>query len=151
LTHGVSPFSDDFLELYNPDSLPVAVSAFTLTDQPESYPGQFVLRPLSFIGGNGFYEFSADGNAGSGPNHLNFKLADEIRNRLAGLGVVLEDRPDGTAWRIGGRHPASIKRRPGPADGDELAQRRYGERGPPGPGSPATRRASSRSSTRLRP
>jgi cysteinyl-tRNA synthetase len=30
----------------------------------------------------------------------NFQLADEIRNRLAALGVVLEDRPDGTAWRI---------------------------------------------------
>jgi cysteinyl-tRNA synthetase len=30
----------------------------------------------------------------------NFKLADEIRNRLTGLGVLLEDRPEGTAWRI---------------------------------------------------
>ena len=30
----------------------------------------------------------------------NFKLADEIRNRLAGLGVTLEDRPEGTVWRI---------------------------------------------------
>jgi cysteinyl-tRNA synthetase len=30
----------------------------------------------------------------------NFALADEIRKRLAELGVVLEDRPDGTAWRI---------------------------------------------------
>ena len=27
----------------------------------------------------------------------NFALADEIRNRLADLGVTLEDRPDGTA------------------------------------------------------
>jgi cysteinyl-tRNA synthetase len=30
----------------------------------------------------------------------NFKLSDEIRNRLGALGVVLEDRPEGTAWRI---------------------------------------------------
>ncbi len=29
-----------------------------------------------------------------------FALADEIRKRLTGLGVVLEDRPDGTRWRI---------------------------------------------------
>ena len=30
----------------------------------------------------------------------NFKLADEIRNRLASLGVTLEDRPDGTTWKV---------------------------------------------------
>jgi cysteinyl-tRNA synthetase len=30
----------------------------------------------------------------------NFTLADEIRNRLADLGVTLEDKPDGTRWRI---------------------------------------------------
>ncbi len=29
-----------------------------------------------------------------------FALADEVRNRLTALGVVLEDRPDGTRWRI---------------------------------------------------
>jgi cysteinyl-tRNA synthetase len=30
----------------------------------------------------------------------NFALADEVRNRLTALGVLLEDRPDGTRWRI---------------------------------------------------
>ena len=30
----------------------------------------------------------------------NFALADEIRNRLTELGVTLEDRADGTRWRI---------------------------------------------------
>jgi cysteinyl-tRNA synthetase len=30
----------------------------------------------------------------------NFALADEVRNRLTALGVALEDRPDGTRWRI---------------------------------------------------
>ncbi|WP_422930402.1 cysteine--tRNA ligase [Singulisphaera sp. PoT] len=33
----------------------------------------------------------------------NFKLADEIRIKLTELGVTLEDRPDGTAWKIEGR------------------------------------------------
>jgi cysteinyl-tRNA synthetase len=33
----------------------------------------------------------------------NFKLADEIRNQLTTLGVALEDRPEGTTWRIEGR------------------------------------------------
>lgn len=27
-------------------------------------------------------------------------LADDVRNRLAGLGVTLEDKPDGTIWRL---------------------------------------------------
>ena len=30
----------------------------------------------------------------------NFALADTIRKRLGDLGVTLEDRPDGTAWRV---------------------------------------------------
>ena len=30
----------------------------------------------------------------------NFALADEIRNRLTELGVTLEDRADGTRWRV---------------------------------------------------
>ena len=31
----------------------------------------------------------------------NFAMADEIRQRLSSLGVTLEDRPDGTGWKIG--------------------------------------------------
>jgi cysteinyl-tRNA synthetase len=30
----------------------------------------------------------------------NFALADEVRKRLTELGVTLEDRPDGTRWRV---------------------------------------------------
>lgn len=30
----------------------------------------------------------------------NFALADQVRNRLADLGVTLEDRPDGTRWKV---------------------------------------------------
>ena len=30
----------------------------------------------------------------------NFAMADEVRNRLSELGITLEDRADGTRWRI---------------------------------------------------
>ncbi len=30
----------------------------------------------------------------------NFALADEVRQRLAALGVTIEDRPDGSRWRV---------------------------------------------------
>jgi cysteinyl-tRNA synthetase len=30
----------------------------------------------------------------------NFALADEVRKQLSELGVTLEDRPDGTRWRV---------------------------------------------------
>jgi cysteinyl-tRNA synthetase len=30
----------------------------------------------------------------------NFALADEIRNKLTALGVTIEDRADGSSWRI---------------------------------------------------
>jgi cysteinyl-tRNA synthetase len=32
----------------------------------------------------------------------NFAMGDQIRSRLAALGVTLEDRPGGTGWRVGG-------------------------------------------------
>ena len=33
----------------------------------------------------------------------NFAVADLIRKELSALGVVLEDRPDGTGWKIEGK------------------------------------------------
>jgi cysteinyl-tRNA synthetase len=29
-----------------------------------------------------------------------YGIADAVRSRLAELGIVLEDRPDGTTWRL---------------------------------------------------
>ncbi|MDH4179261.1 MAG: cysteine--tRNA ligase, partial [Armatimonadota bacterium] len=29
-----------------------------------------------------------------------YAIGDEVRGRLAELGIVLEDRPEGTTWRV---------------------------------------------------
>jgi hypothetical protein len=68
-------FSDDFIELYNPDPLPVALSGLYLTDNPVGAPTRHRLAPLSFIAGGGFAVFLADDNEEAGPDHLNFNLS----------------------------------------------------------------------------
>ncbi len=72
LAEGVTPNPDDFIELYNPDALPVALGGLHLTDQPIGVPALSTIRPLTFLGAGGFVAFFADGN--SGPDHVNFKL-----------------------------------------------------------------------------
>jgi len=71
-----SPLSgDDWFEVYNLDVLPVALAGLFLTDDP-SVEGQtnFVVAPLSFIGGNGFVKWWADGLVSKGHDHISFKL-----------------------------------------------------------------------------
>jgi hypothetical protein len=74
LTDGVS---DDFIEVFNLDPLPVALSGCFLTDNIPGYPNRNAIRALSFIDGGGFTAFRADGNTAAGPEHLNFELAPE--------------------------------------------------------------------------
>ncbi len=68
-------FESDFIELYNPDPLPVAVGEFYLTDAASVDPGRRRLRPLSFITGGGYVVFAADD--GADPGHLGFKLSSD--------------------------------------------------------------------------
>jgi hypothetical protein len=77
LTDGQAPFVDDFIELYNPDPLPVALGGMALTDQPIGAPNRHVVVQLSFIAGNGFRVFIADGDADNGADHVGFRLAPE--------------------------------------------------------------------------
>lgn len=67
----------DFIELFNPDTRPVALSGLHLTDAPEFLQGLHRIAPLSFIAGGGYAVFVADGNADLGPDHLGFQLAAE--------------------------------------------------------------------------
>jgi len=68
-------FPEDFIELYNPDPLPVALGGLYLTDNPISEPNKHEIAPLSFISGNGYAVFLADGATENGPRHICFRLS----------------------------------------------------------------------------
>lgn len=73
LASGEVLFSSDFVELYNPDALPVDLGGFHISDTPEREPDRYGLSPLSFVAGRGHVVFEADGKAG--PGHLGFSLS----------------------------------------------------------------------------
>ncbi|MFM1769708.1 MAG: Inner spore coat protein [Verrucomicrobiota bacterium] len=77
LASGVTPYPDDFVELYNPDAFPVDLGSLFLTDNPNGAPFLHDIAPLSFVAGGGYAVFLADGNPGAGAQHLNFGLAGE--------------------------------------------------------------------------
>ena len=77
LALGWTQFPDDFVELYNPTALPVAMGGLFLTDNPVGWMKRHEIAPLSFIDRLGYAVFRADGNTGAGADHLNFSLAAE--------------------------------------------------------------------------
>ena len=70
LGRGDIRFTGDFLELYNPDPLPVELSGLFLTDDPVARPARHQIAPLSFIAGQGFTTFDPNGNLENGANEL---------------------------------------------------------------------------------
>ena len=77
LADGTFPFVDDFVEIYNPDPLPVDLGGFYLTDRPIGLPARHRITPLHFIGGFSYLAFIADGQPENGALHLNFQLGAE--------------------------------------------------------------------------
>ncbi len=67
-------YPNDFIELYNPDPLPVALGGMYITNNPVEFITQQQLAPLSFIAGSGFTVLQADTNTSSGADHVDFKL-----------------------------------------------------------------------------
>ncbi len=67
---------NDWFELYNLDALPVDVGGLFLSDDP-SIVGRtkFQIAPLSFIPGQGWIKWDADGQPSNGRNHVNFQLS----------------------------------------------------------------------------
>ena len=77
---------NDFLELYNPDPLPVALGGLFLSDAAGA-PARHPIAPLSFIAAKGYAEFIADSDPEQGANHLSFKLSPDV-------GLLLLSSPD---------------------------------------------------------
>jgi hypothetical protein len=67
---------DDWFEIYNPGTLPVALEGLFLTDKPAERSLWFPIAPLSFVGAgpNGYVQYIADGNTNRGPEHVSFGL-----------------------------------------------------------------------------
>jgi len=65
----------DWVELHNPDPMPVDLGGHYLTDDP-SVAGtvQFQIAPLTFIPGRGHLSWLADEHPEQGPDHLPFQL-----------------------------------------------------------------------------
>lgn len=82
---------DDWFELFNPDSLPVAVGGFFLTDDLAD-PRRSLVPDLTFVGtgGDGFWRVTADGS-GDRPGRAAFRLGrggDTVALLAPGGGVV---------------------------------------------------------------
>ena len=77
LTSAVGAFPDDFVELYNPQPLPVALAGLYFTDNPAHWPNRSPLSALTYISAGGYIAFHADGKKSKGADHLDFSLESE--------------------------------------------------------------------------
>ncbi|MBN2507231.1 MAG: lamin tail domain-containing protein [Verrucomicrobia bacterium] len=66
---------DDWFEVYNPETAPVAMAGMHLTDNPSVFGvTRYSVAPLSFIGAKSWVLWQADNNPSLGRNHVNFAL-----------------------------------------------------------------------------
>jgi hypothetical protein len=77
--------NDDWIELYNPDPLPVGLGALLFTDKTTGLSGEKRIPPLSFIGGLGFIRFWCDGRPKQGADHLDFSLSSSSGEAKVGI------------------------------------------------------------------
>jgi hypothetical protein len=67
---------DDFVELFNPTTLPIVLEGLYLSDSPGTL-NRHRLASLTFVEAGQTIAFTADGDNQGRPSHLNFKLASE--------------------------------------------------------------------------
>ena len=80
----------DWLELFNPDPLPVPLGNLVIVGSTNSLASKPAIPPLSFIAGSGFFRFWCDGNAKNGADHLDFKLSSTSGE--SNIWIYLPDR-----------------------------------------------------------
>jgi hypothetical protein len=78
LTSGTPPFAEDFIELYNPSSLPIDFGNCYFTDEPIGVPTRHRVPPLTFINSNSWLALTADGNTEAGADHIGFSLSSDL-------------------------------------------------------------------------
>jgi hypothetical protein len=78
LTAGSPPFAEDFVELYNPSSLPIDFGGCFFTDNAIGEPFKSPVPPLTFIQSNAWLALTADGNTSAGADHLDFSLSSDL-------------------------------------------------------------------------
>lgn len=85
---------DDWLELFNPGSLPVALGRLVLSDRGAGTPDNRALEDLSFIAALGFVQLWASGTEEADPGHLDFRLgaSGETLTLYAGDRLTVIDR-----------------------------------------------------------
>ncbi len=74
LASAAAPFTNDFIEIFNKDPLPVDLGGLYITDQPDTWPDRHQIAPLTFVAGDGMYVFTADGDPEDGADHVDFRL-----------------------------------------------------------------------------
>ncbi len=136
LTRGDIRVNDDYVELYNADSLPIDVSGLTITDDPVSRPTRYAIPAYSFVAAQGYVVFHADRNVDQGADHLPFRLAAD-QGHLAVLnsaGQVIDQGLYG--WQTidvsQGRYPdggqrLSFQRIPSPGSANHVTEQQRTE------------------------
>ncbi|HXJ73951.1 MAG TPA: lamin tail domain-containing protein, partial [Candidatus Dormibacteraeota bacterium] len=87
----------DWFEIYNPNTLPVALGGLYLTDDLNNRTKN-PIPALSFIGTgtNAWQRFDADGNTGAGADHVNFSL--KATGEAVGISTAAGALIDGYAF-----------------------------------------------------
>ena len=87
-------FENEFIELFNPLSQPVALGGLAMSDKPISFPRKHTFPELSFIAQEGFTLLTPDGNSADPlrADELPFKLASENEwiSLLGANGVMID-------------------------------------------------------------